>query len=183
MCAWWWVMSPAANCYHTEIMCNDEKQHPCSVDAQHEQSSELGFTSSLSATEENTRNLTLNDGFNICIQRNSEIAPDVFESPETWRLILRDDEEPQEILFSGRWLSECSSDGRDFSWKQIKHFNQNKLSGFQLKIPFFSSVFILFSPQKMEFFSPTVLLGGKKKACPTYICPFIFPESHLVLNY
>lgn len=30
-------MSPAANCYHTEIMCNDEKQHPCSVDAQHEQ--------------------------------------------------------------------------------------------------------------------------------------------------
>lgn len=62
-----------------------------------------GFTSGLSATEENTRNLTLNDGFNICIQRNSEIAPDVFESPETWRLILRDDEEPQEILFSGRW--------------------------------------------------------------------------------
>ena len=36
------------------------------------------------------------------------------------------------------------------------------LLGFQLKIPFFSSVFILFSSQKMEFFFHLVLLGGKK---------------------
>ena len=158
MCAWWWVMSPAANCYHTEIMCSDEKQHPWSVDTQHEQSSEPGFTSVLSATEENTRNLTLNDGFNICIQRNPEIAPDVFESPETWRWILGDDEESQKIWFSGRWLS----DGHDYSWKQIKHFDQNKLLGFQLKIPFFLAQFSSFSlHRKCIFFSPTVLLGGK----------------------